>query len=148
MATPFKYSDIGMRLTESFEGLELHTYADSGGVLTIGYGHTGKDVIWGRLVSPDQAIILLRSDLAAAESCVVQAVKVPIEQHHFDAMVDFAFNEGRGHFLRSTLLRHVNAGEMEAAAGCFSAWDEVGGKPSAGLARRRLAEENLFRGIV
>ena len=46
----FTYSDAGIGLTKGFEGLRLRAYRDCAGVLTIGYGHTGADVVAGLVI--------------------------------------------------------------------------------------------------
>jgi lysozyme len=140
----FTYGDKGITLTKNFEGLRLTSYQDCAGVWTIGYGHTGTDVAPGRTISEFEAEALLRSDLAAAVACVNRAVKVPIAQNQFDALVDFCFNAGRGSFLGSTLLRKVNAEDFEGAAVQFSLWVHAGGEVVPGLVRRRAAEAELF----
>ena len=48
---------------KAFEGLMLTAVRDVGGVLTIGYGHTGKDVEEGDRISPYWAEELLKEDL-------------------------------------------------------------------------------------
>jgi lysozyme len=141
-----EYSSAGLALTRSFEGLRLEAYQDSGGVWTIGYGHTGPEVRAGLRISEAQSEALLREDLAAAVNCVRQAVREPLAQHQFDALADFCFNAGRGNFLRSTLLRDVNLGEFESAAAQFGLWVHAGGKVIPGLVRRRAAEAALFSG--
>ena len=37
-----KISESGKKLIKDFEGLRLKAYKDSAGIMTIGYGHTGK----------------------------------------------------------------------------------------------------------
>ena len=142
----FRYSDAGITLTKQFEGLRLEAYQDIAGVWTVGYGHTGRDVCPGRRVSEFEAEVLLRTDLREAVACVNRAVEVPIEQHHFDALVDFCYNAGRGHFMRSSLLGKVNLEDFEGAAVQFGLWVNVDMKPVAGLVRRRAAEAAMFRG--
>jgi lysozyme len=51
---------------------------------------------------------LLRKDVAFAEECINKAVKVPITQNQFDALVSLVFNIGSGAFLKSSLLRQLN----------------------------------------
>jgi lysozyme len=140
----FSYSDKGLELTKSFEGLHLEAYRDCAGIWTIGYGHTGPAVFGGESVSDLEAEALLRADLAQAVACVNRAVRVAISQGQFDAMVDFCFNAGRGNFAQSTLLRKVNGGDMEGAAAQFALWVHAGGEVVAGLVRRRKAEAELF----
>jgi lysozyme len=43
-------SEKGLNLTRQFEGLRLSAYTDQVGVLTIGYGHTGRGVHAGQTI--------------------------------------------------------------------------------------------------
>ena len=142
----FSYSDRGLALTKSFEGLRLEAYQDCVGVWTIGYGHTGAAVDEGMTVDAAEAAALLRADLSDAVACVNQKVTSTISQHQFDAMVDFCFNAGRGNFLQSTLRRKVNLEDFAGAAAQFELWVHAGGEVVAGLVRRRKAEAELFSG--
>lgn len=145
-ANNFTYSQDGLALTEQFEGCRLTAYQDQVGVWTIGYGHTGKDVVSGLTITQDQANALLASDIAGAAAFVNQAVTVALQQNEFDALVDFVFNLGRAAFAGSTLLKLLNAGNFESAAPQFALWDHAGGQVVAGLLRRRLAETAMFQG--
>lgn len=140
----FDYSSAGMALTRSFEGLRLEAYQDSGGIWTIGYGHTGPEVRSGQCITELEAEALLHADLATSVECVQRAVTVALAQNQFDALVDFCFNAGRGNFLRSTLLRCVNRGDFASAAEQFGLWVHAGGEVIPGLVRRRAAESRLF----
>jgi lysozyme len=140
------FSENGLKLTESFEGLRLTAYEDIGGVLTIGYGHTGRDVYRGQVITQEQAESLLALDTHLAVAAVNHLVRVPLNQNQFDALVDFAFNLGAGALAGSHLLRYVNAGDFNRAAEQFPAWDHVNGTVSEGLYRRRIAERDLFNG--
>src|SRR5471030_674440 len=92
------YSGAGIALTKGFEGLRLKAYRDCAGVLTIGYGHTGTDVVVGLVIDEPRAEELLRNDLQEAVDCVNRSVTVEISQKQFDALVDFCFNVGCGAF--------------------------------------------------
>ena len=142
------YSDAGIALTKRYEGLRLKAYQDSGGVWTIGYGHTGNDVHPEKEVTQLEAESLLRADLGSALDCVNEAVKAPLQQNQFDALVDFCFNVGSGNFVRSTLLLKVNEKDFEMATEQFGIWINVNGQPSRGLQteRERSAESAMFRG--
>jgi len=140
----FSYSDRGIALTKGFEGLRLEAYQDCAGNWTIGYGHAGASVLPGQSISEPEAEKLLQADLAEAVACVNQAVRAVISQGQFDAMVDFCFNAGRGNFVQSTLLRKVNSGDLQGAAGQFALWVHAGGEIVAGLLRRRNAEAAMF----
>jgi lysozyme len=140
----YSYDGEGLKLTEGFEGCRTTAYRDQRGVLTIGYGHTGADVVEGMTITAQQAATLLLSDVAAAVTCVNHGTEVAITQDEFDALVDFTFNVGRGNFLKSTLLEDLNASNFSAAAAQFAVWDEVNGQVNVGLVRRRAAEDQLF----
>lgn len=142
----YDYSSTGLALTRSFEGLRLEAYRDCGGVWTIGYGHTGPEVRAGQKITQAQADALLRADLATAVRCVRGALRVPVTNDQFDALVDFCFNAGRANFLSSTLLRDVNHGDLSSAAAQFGLWVHAGAKVIPGLVRRRTAEAALFSG--
>lgn len=151
-----KTGDAGVALIKSFEGFVPLAYDDLApkrkltpgmrpfGTLTIGYGHTGRDVVIGRRITPAEGEALLRADLATAEAAVTHRVSVPLNQNQFDALVSFVFNCGETNFARSTLLRLVNAGQFERAAREFAKWNKSGGKVLTGLIRRRSAEAALF----
>jgi lysozyme len=138
-----KYSKYGIALTERFEGCRLVAYQDSKGVWTIGYGHT-RNVFMGMTCTQSQAEAWLVQDIATAEYAVNRLVKIPLTQPEYDALVDFAFNAGSHNLETSTLLKRVNAGDIQGAADEFHKWDHCGGVELAGLLRRRLAERELF----
>ena len=140
----FTYSDKGLELTKSFEGLRLTAYQDCAGRWTIGYGHTGPALIEGMTINEADAESLLRADLAETVGCVNRSVRVEIAQCHFDAMVDFCFNAGRGNFMQSTLLRKVNLRDFDGATAQFGLWVHAGGVVVDGLVRRRKAEAEMF----
>jgi GH24 family phage-related lysozyme (muramidase) len=143
-------SAAGLDFIATQEGFCAAVYDDAAGVATIGYGHAlrpGEDYPDG--IGRDVALALLRRDAAEAEAAVRRLVTVALTQAEFDALVSFNFNEGAGHFGRSTLLSKLNAGDFAGAAAQFFAWDKIGvngvATVSAGLARRRRAERALFR---
>lgn len=137
-------SAAGMALVQEFEGLRLTAYKDGAGVLTIGYGHTGRDVHPGQVITEQEAKALLVADLHAAVVVVNRSVKVPLTQNQFDACVDFVYNAGTGAFILSTLLKDINAGNFTSAATQFGRWVHAGGAVENGLVRRRAAEAALF----
>ncbi len=60
-------SEKGLALIKEFEGLELKAYVCPAGVLTIGYGHTGPDVIPEMEITQANADDLLKGDLLIFE---------------------------------------------------------------------------------
>ena len=141
--TPDYVSLSGLELIKKFEGFSAVPYHDAAGITTIGYGHTRTAGRRAR-ITEDEAHDLLREDLAAAERAVTAGVRIPLEQHEYDALVSLAFNIGPGAFSRSTLLRRLNEGDRAAAAKRFHDWRFVGKRPNTGLIRRRAAEREFF----
>lgn len=141
----FASSDC-MELVKRFEGCRLEAYQDAGGLWTIGYGHT-KDVKRGDVIAQGQAEVFLECDLLAAAEAVNRLVTVSLLQCEFDALCDFVFNEGEGHFAKSTLLRKVNSGEFIEAEQELMRWDFAHGEQLPGLRDRRIAERKLFSGL-
>ena len=145
------YSKNGLHLTENFEGLRLTAYPDPathGDPWTIGYGHTGAEVHQGMTITQEQAEEFLMQDVQKAVQTVNLKVHTDLTQNEFDALVDFVFNCGAGNFAGSTLLKKINAGDMEGAALEFQKWDKAAGHVMAGLVRRRQAETDLFKGLA
>lgn len=134
------------------EGTVLTAYKDSAGVLTIGVGHTSAagqpKVTAGMKISAWEADQILTRDLRDVEATVAKAVKVPLNQNEFDALVSFVFNVGGTAFKGSTLLRKLNAGDRAGAADQFLVWNKItkGGKKVAlaGLTTRRQDERRQF----
>lgn len=145
-----KTSPKGIALIKSAEGLRLKAYPDPGtGGLpwTIGYGST-SGVTRNMVITEGQAEQMLAEDLARFERIVERAVRVPVTQGQFDALVSFTYNVGEGNFTKSTLLRQLNAGDTAGAAEQFSRWVHAGGKVLPGLVKRRAAERALFLEIA
>ncbi|HHQ4314343.1 TPA: lysozyme [Serratia fonticola] len=141
-----KTSQRGIALIKSFESLELKAYPDpgtGGKPFTIGWGRT-KGVKPGDRITEQQAETFLAEDLAVFELTVNSAVKVPVTQNQFDALVSLAFNIGGANFAGSTLVKKLNAGDPRGAADQFLRWKFADGKEMRGLVRRRAAERELF----
>lgn len=141
-----KISETGIDLIKHYEGLQLQPYICPAGKATVGFGHTGPDVVFGMKITEADADKLLREDLHFAERGVETYTHVPLTQGQFDALVSFAFNLGIGALRDSTLLKKVNARDFEGAAAEFGKWVHGGGRVLPGLIKRRAAEAALFRG--
>jgi len=139
----------GLELIKSFEGLGLKAYLCPSGVLTIGYGHTGKvrgnKITLQTTITPEEAETLLKEDLTRFEKAVDSLVKVPLNNNQFDALVSFVFNIGINAFSGSTLLKLLNSGDYKGASQQFKRWIYGNSnKVLEGLKKRRTAEEKLF----
>lgn len=138
----------GLSHVKTWEGCSLKAYRDVAGVWTIGYGSTGKHVKPGMVITQAQADELLKEDLARFERRVELAVKVPLTDNQFAALVSFAFNVGEGAFQGSTLLKRLNAGDYSAVPPELMKWVKatVNDKKVTvkGLVNRRKADGALF----
>lgn len=152
-------NDTSLALLKQLEGFVPYAYDDFDppsrrrrikagdkihGTLTIGYGHTGPDVKPGMTVSQQFGDELLRKDLAETLAAVNAAVKVPLTDNQFGALVLFAFNIGADDFKTSTLLKRLNAGKYDAVPGQLARWVKSKGKTMQGLVNRRAAEAGLW----
>lgn len=140
-----KLGPKGEALIKSFETLQLRAYKPTPkDKWTIGWGHTGPEVVEGMTCTPEQAEAWFIQDTGWACRQVIATTDVVLTQNQFDALVAFTFNVGvtaEGH---STLIKYVNAKNMVAAANEFGKWNHQDGEVVAGLTRRREAERELF----
>ena len=139
-----KINADGEAIVRRFEGCMLSAYFDADDVLTVGYGHTGPDVVPGLVITQDQAEHLLDEDLCRFEAGVNGLCSRSLTSNQFSALVSFAYNEGLGALGDSTLMHLVNAGNYAAAADQFRFWVYGNGVVLPGLVRRRQAERDLF----
>ena len=143
-------SHQGLQLTMRSEGLRLTAYHCQADKLTIGYGHTGPDVVEGMTITEERAEDLLREDIKFAESGVRTYVTVPLVQGQFDALTDFAFNMGIGALRSSTLLKKLNSRDYNGASEEFAKWNKVRVSGvlvvSNGQVTRRERDKEIFDG--
>lgn len=144
-----KISPRGLELIKDFEGFSSTSYLDVVNIPTIGFGNTfyedGRKVKLGEQISKTDALKLLEviANRDFADK-IFPSIKVKVTQSQFDAMVSLAYNIGAGAFLKSTLLKKVNAGDFAGAGEEFSRWNKANGKEVLGLTRRREREKQLF----
>tara|TARA_B100001175_G_scaffold299513_1_gene290946 strand:+ start:740 stop:1183 length:444 start_codon:yes stop_codon:yes gene_type:complete len=139
-----KISQEGLSLIKKFEGCRLEAYYCSGGVLTIGYGHTGG-VKESDTITQEEAEKLLRADVFKFEEYVEDNVMVELDQGQFDALVAWTFNLGPGNLRESTMLKKLNEADYASVPSEMKRWNKAGGKTLDGLIRRRNAEALLFQ---
>ena len=146
MRLPFSERDpaVAKSFVAGWEGCRLVAYKDVAGVMTIGYGHTGREVFSGLVISQELADEWLVDDLERHAAAIAPSVKVPVTQNQYVALLSFAFNVGAAAFKRSSVLKNLNAGAPMQAAESFRLWVKAGGKTVNGLVRRRAAERKLF----
>jgi len=156
----------GAALCHHYEQLRLKAYPDpgspcakalragksglglSGAPWTIGWGDTGPDVVRGLVITAEEADQRFARRMALEfEPAVRKAVKVPLTQRQFDALVSIFYNAGVSALSASTLVRVLNLGDYGGAAAQFQRWNKSGGEVMKGLERRREAERLVFLGM-
>tara|TARA_R110000868_G_scaffold411155_1_gene702015 strand:+ start:614 stop:1147 length:534 start_codon:yes stop_codon:yes gene_type:complete len=140
-ASPQRVSDT--TLIREFEGLRLEAYRDIVGVFTIGYGHT-KTAKLGMKITERGAEELLITDLKWVEETINKNVKFKLTQNQYDALASFIYNVGGTAFVKSTMLKKLNASDYDGASKEFRRWNKAGGQVINGLVRRRRAEQKMF----
>jgi lysozyme len=132
-------------IKNGWEKFSAIPYDDGYGFMTIAWGHLIKPgESFPRPLTLAQGDSIFFTDVSNAVRTVNRAVKVPLTQHQFDALVSLCFNIGGPRFWDSTLLKLLNARDYEGAAAQFPLWRKSGGEVSAGLVSRRREETELF----
>ena len=125
------------------EGVRLQAYPDSGGVWTIGYGHT-KGVKNGDRITQYQAEQLLKEDLAQFEA-MANKVRGLNTQGKYDAVVDFLYNCGPSNFNSSTLKKYIECNKATwEIQEQFLRWVYAAKQKLGGLVTRRIWEANRY----
>lgn len=154
---PRTFGTNGLNLVTFFEGFSATCYRDTAGIWTIGFGHACLDAstdlpqfgvrcvagTCSGTLTQNQARTVLNNDILIAANCVNNAIRRPVTQNQFDALVSFTFNVGCGGFQGSTMLSMLNAGTLTDAAAQFQFTRWHSGC-TAGLIRRRFSESQLF----
>jgi lysozyme len=138
-------STHGVEFIAAYEGFVNHPYRDSGGVWTIGYGHTGPGVQSMGTITHARGLELLASDVRGAENAV-NALGLAFTQGQFDALVSFVFNCGAGTLEPSRSLGHaLRQGGMRGVPAAMALYTRDAHKQVLpGLVKRRTAEGARF----
>lgn len=144
-----KLIEAGKALIKKFESCVLKAYIDAVGILTIGWGHTGKDVVPGLIWSQSQADQAFEDDTTSRSKVLaIYLDKVPTSDEQFSAMLSLMYNIGNNALRNSTVLRLHKAGDYKGAADAFLMWNKgtVNGKKVVlnGLTARRKEEKALY----
>lgn len=137
----------------TFEGLRTHGYIDIGGVPTVCYGHTGKDINMDKIYTNEECRRLLVKDIQNHTNGILECITVPIKQEEYDAYTIFAFNVGVSAFCNSRANKLLSQNNHAAACNAIAtgpdgkpAWSYVNGKFVKGLQRRRIFERDMCLG--
>lgn len=138
-------------LIKEFEGFRANAYHDAVGVWTIGYGHTSRagepKVKPGMRITRAEGERILKKDVAKFAAGVERVLgddADKLNDNQFGAIVSFAYNVGIGNLKRSSVLKAIRRGDLDAVPAKLKLWNKAGGKVLNGLVRRRKAEGELF----
>jgi lysozyme len=142
--TNFTPSTQFFALLKIYEGCRLTAYQDTGGIWTIGYGHTAN-VKAGDSITQEQAEAYLLQD-CKVDIAVLNQIGSCRSQNQFDACLDLMYNIGCGTFSRDAALRAaLLSQDKEALTRAFMAHDMDRQKHLLlGLENRRQKELALF----
>jgi lysozyme len=129
---------------EQFEGTKYKAYYDLGKVLTVCSGHTGPDVVVGKVYSPKECTALTEKDAAKAAAGVLK-VSPHLLYHPMQlaAAISFSYNVGTGTYANSSVASNFNAGNFQAGCKALLLYTKVKGVDAKGLVTRRNVEYNI-----
>jgi GH24 family phage-related lysozyme (muramidase) len=141
-----QFQGTAENLIKRFEGFQGTASWDVN-AWAVGYGFR-KGVTKGQKMSKEEADIRLSKEVKpyaqAVESMVTNR---DISEKQKAALTSFAYNAGIEALHTSTLLKKVNAGDIEGAAQEFAKWSNVNKTQfNAGLYKRRMQERAIFLG--
>ncbi len=145
-----KLNEQGYKFIAKHEGLRLKPYLCPAKIPTIGYGNTyypnGKRVtLLDDPITKEQAFEMFKIIADRFGKRVDDLVTSKINQNQFNALVSFCYNVGTGNFMKSTLLKKVNANPNDFDIRLeFAKWNKAGGVKSNGLVNRRSEESALY----
>lgn len=130
-------------ILKQLEGFRSNTYTDAGGTQTVGYGFEVDHICSMTKKEADEHLLRI---LPTYEDCVSQAVKVPLNENQFSALVIFCYNIGCDRFKKSTLVKKLNKGDYNSVPSELMRWNKVKGREVLGLTHRRSSEVLLWLG--
>lgn len=145
-----KVSKSGLQRITQEEGVVLHVYLDQVKKPTIGVGHLLTPAekasgIFAAGITRDQAVELLRKDIATTENYIKKYVQVQLNQNQFDALASMIFNTGSGPIVTGTLGKLLNAGKFNQVPMEMMKWCHADGQVLEVLENRRRRESTLFK---
>jgi len=128
---------------DGVEGREYTAYKDVAGVWTVCDGHTGRDIVKGKKYTDRECDRFLWNDLQPVKKGVDGLVKIPLGEYQRAALYSFTYNVGLNAFSKSTMLKKLNAGDVEGACDEMRRWVYAGGMKWKGLQNRREMERSM-----
>lgn len=129
---------------QNLEGTKTVAYRDIIGVLTVCTGHTGPDVVVGKVYSKDECAVMTMKDAEKAASGVLKySPHLLWHPMQLAAAISFSYNVGVGTYDASSVARAFNAGDFSGGCHALLKYTMAGGSYSPGLANRRQQEYTI-----
>lgn len=122
-------------IASKFEGIRYVAYKDPVRITTVCEGHTGPDVVVGKVYTPVECAEFKRKDLLVAGATVDRCITAPLTVGQRASLIDFTYNVGPGGvgvkdglcYLKSgkqpTIRILFNAGSYVAACREYPKWN-------------------------
>jgi lysozyme len=140
VATPFVVGWEGM------DNVARHFSFDPPGVITVCNGITNYDLPGlkpGMKFTDGQCADLLRKAMPKYAAPIDKCVKVPITDNTRAALYSASYNLGPGTVCKSSMVRKINAGDLNGGCDALLLYVRANGKYLQGLMNRRKAERRL-----
>lgn len=147
LPAPTNWEDEMLNGVKYFEGYRANTYTCCGGVKTIGYGCTDKQVVALGAITEHKASDILEEELKQVREKVLEEVKIDLKDYQINALTSFAFNCGMSNLQK--LINgedRLNSGNLESVEELMPMYRKAGGKVREGLEKRRAWEVSLWKG--
>ena len=135
--------DMAAPKIKYWEGMRKTPYRDIVNVLTVCYGHTGKDIVSSKKYTAAECDGLLAKDMAVHFTYVQKCIRHPLPIPTLASLLVATINLGPSVVCGSTLQKHFNRGEIEQGCGQLLRWNRAGGQVVRGLVNRRKDEYEL-----
>lgn len=139
------------KIVKDFESFFSKSYLCPANVWTIGWGtikyRNGIKVKEGEAITRDEAQKELEYELQKGYDYIEKNIKTKLNDDQLSALISFVYNCGAGALdTKWSIGRAVRDGNLSAVPNLLMAWINGGGRPLAGLWRRRASEALLFLG--
>jgi lysozyme len=131
---------------EGYDPVAKHFAIDPPGVITVCNGITNYDLPGlkrGMRFTKEQCAELLRNAIPKYAAPIDKCVKVPISDNTRAALYSAAYNLGPGTVCRGSIVRKINAGDLQGGCNALLLYTRANGKFLQGLLNRRKAEREL-----
>lgn len=140
IATPFIIA------WEGYDPVAKHFAIDPPGVITVCNGITNYDIPGlkpGTRYSKEECLRLLQKHLPRYTTVIDKCVRMVVSDNTRAALYSAAYNLGAERVCKSSMVRKINAGDLQGGCDAFMLYIIANGVKLKGLINRRAAERKL-----